>query len=68
MLIKTLLEADRFETDLLPTVTVNSLQPESAANDSRNDRKNMQARRVRRQSRQSRSMTNHVGGWKVRMW
>ena len=53
MLIKTLLEADRFETDLLPTVTVNSLQPESAANDSRNDRKNMQARRVRRQSRQS---------------
>ncbi len=55
MLIKTLLEADRFETDLLPTVTVNSLQPESAANDSRNDRKNMQARRVRRQSRQSRA-------------
>ena len=68
MLIKPLLEADGFMADLVPTATVNTLLSESAAKAGLKDHKSMQARRLSRQRRQSRLATNHIGGWKVRMW
>ena len=68
MLIKKLSETDQFTTDFASTVTVGSLLPHSAANDSPKDRNSVHARRLRRQRRNASQGPSNLGGWKLRMW
>ncbi len=68
MLIKPLLEADRFVTGLVSEGTVDTSLAGNAANDGLNQAKDTQARRLRRLRRQSRLASSNLGGWKIRMW